>query len=577
MRSSKKEHACTARRKAAPFSFLLSLVLVMGLMPNVAFADGQYPDTNAPVRTSSGEVDVGNVSVDTQAMAGNFNRAVFAAAGESADASINVHGDIAVTGVDNGLAISVTAKSTGGTAVVNAEGDVVSNVTSTQEEPAKVSEVDGLEAFATTPGAQARVNVAGNVSSSISSTDIGNVSSFGIYQISYTPTAQSSQAVSSVVVNGNVAAESPSKRSEASGIDANADKASATTTIVRGGVSAVASSATGVRVTMNSRSTSVLDVGTVSDVSVGQSITATSSSSNGFATGVSAFNNGGTAIVCVGGDVVAAVKGGGGQAIGVEATTSGGLTSILVQGIIRAKTAGILSAGQGNQPAVMVWKIESDLVAGKWKLPKAGSLSTQADGAGGALTHVPRPDGEGAVLPESYRPVSEGLTIIADEAMEKAINYIIKLEQPKEGNILKLVGAKRKSVTSNGETFSFDVAKMGDKVYLGVDDGWVITAAFNGLGERLALAKDDDGWFVIVPKGGGVYLSALVEREKGDDPGNNGGNPVIRPVAPASNTLPQVGDSHAGLDAALALAVAGLALAFLAAKRMAPTMGGRKK
>ena len=97
------------------------------------------------------------------------------------------------------------------------------------------------------------------------------------------------------------------------------------------------------------------------------------------------------------------------------------------------------------------------------------------------------------------------------------------------------------------------------------------TAAFNGKGDKIALEKDDQGWFVIVPNGGGVYLSAQVAKA-GPAPTPT---PIPSPTPayePGSNDeagyLPATGDSPIAAIALAFAAAASLALALFAASRM---------
>jgi hypothetical protein len=91
------------------------------------------------------------------------------------------------------------------------------------------------------------------------------------------------------------------------------------------------------------------------------------------------------------------------------------------------------------------------------------------------------------------------------EAFEKTINYIIKLEED-----------------PNARLRAQDTAHEGDKVILKVDvkDGYELTGAYNGVDGKVPLVKDTNGdWYVIVPKGGGIYLS--VELKKKEESNNN--------------------------------------------------------
>ena len=100
-----------------------------------------------------------------------------------------------------------------------------------------------------------------------------------------------------------------------------------------------------------------------------------------------------------------------------------------------------------------------------------------------------------------------------NEEVEKNINYIIKTEQPLVGAVLKAMNAIGEALeTSHGQ----DVALEGEKVLLKVDleEGYRIVKAYNGLDEKTELLQDENGdYYVIVPKGGAVYLSAEVSNE----------------------------------------------------------------
>ena len=92
------------------------------------------------------------------------------------------------------------------------------------------------------------------------------------------------------------------------------------------------------------------------------------------------------------------------------------------------------------------------------------------------------------------------------EAMEKAIRYIVKTEE-QEGATLTLAGT-----TKDGD---YDVALEGDTVSLQVSlaDGFKFYGAYNGLEEKVLLAKNADGSYaLVVPKCGGVIFSLDLEK-----------------------------------------------------------------
>lgn len=116
------------------------------------------------------------------------------------------------------------------------------------------------------------------------------------------------------------------------------------------------------------------------------------------------------------------------------------------------------------------------------------------------------PGEDGVIAKDSLPDIEDEEDLVEDENFEKSIQYIIKMEQPEKGGTLSIDG-----VTTSHD---LDVAREGEKVLLKVDleEGFKITGAYNGLGEKVALVLDDDGnYYVIVPRGGGVYLSVTLD------------------------------------------------------------------
>ncbi len=126
------------------------------------------------------------------------------------------------------------------------------------------------------------------------------------------------------------------------------------------------------------------------------------------------------------------------------------------------------------------------------------------------------PDGEGAVAADyTYNTEKkEDVRSAQNEAFEKTIKYIIKVEQPEEGGSLTAVDKDGKALETSHDR---DIAYEGDKVILKInaDKGYRVLAAYNGKGEKTELLMDSDGnYYVEVPKGGGVYLSVDMGKEK---------------------------------------------------------------
>ena len=99
-----------------------------------------------------------------------------------------------------------------------------------------------------------------------------------------------------------------------------------------------------------------------------------------------------------------------------------------------------------------------------------------------------------------------------EQAFEQSILYIIKLEQPAEGAVLRATDGNGKALEKNHD---YEVAHEGDTVLMKIDiqSGFELYGAYNGLGEKVPLLQDEEGnFYVEVPKGGGVYLSASLGR-----------------------------------------------------------------
>lgn len=545
------------------FACLMGFVLAAGLMPGVALADEDYPDVNERVYVgpeTQTTRDVGNVTVDTGDPKDRY--AVFAHSKNDQDATANVHGSIELTtaSIPDTSAAVANAQVTSNTATVNVAGDVTANSFAKDGDDMAVF---GLAASAEAFGSNAVANVGGTVTSRVTRSDAGDATLEAVGVIQKAGTGGSGEpGMSTVVVGDDVVAEalncSETRVNTVVGVDAFTNNANAST-VVKGGVTAKGGLASGiVAESAASEESPSPDAATGATVLVGQGGVSAQSDTGLDANGIVAFAKNSVVTVRVGGDVTAKSKDDEGSPVGITALGPSGVVDVLVEGTVTAKDAGVLNQKNSGQLEVTVWKIVSDIVGAKWdNVAKA---------------------------------------CVEDEALEAAINYIIKVEQPKEGNVLKLIGASVKKATMVDGDRSFDVSHMGQKLYLDVEEGWAITAAFNGDGEKVPLDKDDQGWFVVVPNGGGVYLSAQVAKvepspeplpkpEPSPEPEpapapepTPAPGPAPEPApAPASESdsayaaaddLPATGDSDTAVMALALTAFASLMLALLAASRM---------
>lgn len=119
------------------------------------------------------------------------------------------------------------------------------------------------------------------------------------------------------------------------------------------------------------------------------------------------------------------------------------------------------------------------------------------------------PDENGAV---ACSPTGVDGTNVEYEEFEKQIMYIIKVNQPNGGTI----SATKADGSALLKSRDYDVALEGEKVLLKPSTGYKISSAYNTVdGSKLNLSQDADGnYYVIVPKGGAVLLSAELVKEK---------------------------------------------------------------
>ena len=172
---------------------------------------------------------------------------------------------------------------------------------------------------------------------------------------------------------------------------------------------------------------------------------------------------------------------------------------ILVTGTLKSEGTPILidKSVDPDNVSITVWKIEDPVQAGG-KNEKHVVLE-------GKL-------GEAQAVTDDSKKVEAG------------IRYIIKIE-PSQEKLINLEGTEK----SHG----YNTAKEGETVTLkiSVPDGYKLVGAYNGDGDKVPLKKDDHGnYYVVVPKAGGVYLSAEFEEssdEDDDDECSDGGMDYI--------------------------------------------------
>ena len=116
--------------------------------------------------------------------------------------------------------------------------------------------------------------------------------------------------------------------------------------------------------------------------------------------------------------------------------------------------------------------------------------------------------------------------------IEENIRYIIKVEPNANATL-----------TTGGTTEydGYNIAYQGDRVTLKVNaaDGYFIEGAYNGLGERIPLQYADGVYYIDVPMGGGIYLSARIGKHEDPAPEENASAPAVH-VAPKGEGLTEI-------------------------------------
>lgn len=210
--------------------------------------------------------------------------------------------------------------------------------------------------------------------------------------------------------------------------------------------------------------------------------------------------NNGTTIVRVNGDVTS-------DESGISAKSSyGGSVKVLVEGDLTGDSYGLVAKSIDGESAADIL-VTGTLTAGRPVRIEPKDLAVESNVCLTAWRIVPKND-DGIIAGRG----TETGDWDQDEDFEKAIGYIIRYEQPEEHGTFSAVDADGNILdTSHG----FDVANEGDTILIApdLDEGYEIVAAYNGIDEKTPLSVDEDGnFYLVVPRGGGVYLSVDVDQ-----------------------------------------------------------------
>ena len=230
----------------------------------------------------------------------------------------------------------------------------------------------------------------------------------------------------------------------------------------------------------------------LADGSVGKENLSTDKSSNGLSFRTSSFSL-----------YLAEMKNSGQSVLLVSNSENAG------DGEAEAEQNGIVLDGEGSFDILITGTLETEgtpvLISEKVTPENVSITVWKIDGA------VKDAEGEEHVVAEGT-PGTEPKTITDDSReVERSIHYIIRVE-PSQQDMIGLSGTE--------EVHGYDTATENSTVTLKVrvPDGYTLTGAYNGEGEKIALEKDADGnYYVVVPRGGGVYLSVELEKDEDHD------------------------------------------------------------
>ncbi len=259
--------------------------------------------------------------------------------------------------------------------------------------------------------------------------------------------------------------------------------------------------------------------------------------------------NGGEAQVVVEGNVKAVSSED--QGIGILTQNPDGVIHVQVQGDVYGSTTGLILGSYGEATTDVL--IEGTLSGGTEPVRLAGIGGLAGDMTLTAWKIIPNQEqcivgynaDEEFMTPEQIEECKN-----AAAALESNILYIIKLSQPTEGGTVSLTG----TTASHG----FDAAKEGDTVTLqaALLNGYKVAGAYNA-GTALTMQDAAGNYYIVVPKGGGVDLSLVLEKiEEGTTPAPAPLTPVpVTPAeaataaAPQKNLIDEYAFTAAGSDA----------------------------
>lgn len=232
-----------------------------------------------------------------------------------------------------------------------------------------------------------------------------------------------------------------------------------------------------------------------------------------------------------------------GGAAGIVSLIGGSSSEVIITGTLGAtgSSESALLPDEEHAPVVLMGEDAGNMELTVWKIERDG-----------------KDIGEDDVIAADYDSSTQSLT--QNKEFERNIQYIIKVEQPEGATLTPTdstgvaLGKKHSEILGQ----DLDWAHAEDTVLLEVklEPGYVLRGAYNGDGEKVSkteLVKDANGkYFIKVPRGGGVYLSVVLEKEASES--KSSGGAAAAPVVDNVVTCQMAGypDNYAWNEAAKA-------------------------
>lgn len=524
------------------FRKVLALIMVLCLVPTwgiAAWADEIGVKADGTTETV-GSVDVTTTADDT------IVKGVVAENGGTA----NIEGDVSATNEANpangSIAVGVwVSEDTGSTSTVTVGGDVSA---STNSNDAVADYANGVEVWSDTIGSAAVVEVTGDVSATTTGTGtatgiLTEASSYSSVEVSTGDVEAETKGTGTAVginayafdestvtiTTGEVEAEAEQSAShvdmypDALGLLLDANDGSSVS-VTAESVEAEAEKGVAHGIDAEAQEYSTVDINLTTPDEDGNVLTVTgveyaagavlTASGNGSSVNLTTeggmsveseangvgitmtIDKGGKATIRVDGDVEVDGK----QTSGIYVDNDEGLVDVDILGDVEATSTGISVDNTGSA-------ITSILVDGSVKADAGFIVGSQTTPDNLEITvwqvSKTKVDGEEHVVlsSDTSERVSDN-----SKKVEQNINYIIRI-MPDQQSIISLTGTTDKD--------GYDTAHMGDKVAMKVNvpAGYELTGAFGDDGFSLPLKMDSNGnYYIIVPMGGGVYLSAVLSQ-----------------------------------------------------------------